>query len=175
MLVLYLYTAELSVREQIEETLVSWKKNEDWQPLINCLFQTFQILPPLVGEIYRIVDAPFDPNLLAVGNILTWSNFTLCSQEWQNASQMLKANKGIVFIIQSKFARRIAHYSPSPVDAEVLLLPGSKFQVKYHYKPNIIVLGQANIRERSFTLSEKDMAKVIAGKLSIIVELVQMQ
>jgi len=177
MFTLYLYTADVSFREQVEQTLVDWKnkKNEDWQPVVQCLYQVFSNLPPFVGECYRVVDSPFDPSLLALTNIITWPTFTTCSQEWQNASQMFNNRKGIVFIVRSKFGRRIAHYSSSPVDSEVLFLPNSKFQVTHHYKPNIICLGQENIREKSFTLPEKDMEKVLGGKSSIIVELLQVE
>jgi hypothetical protein len=51
-----------------------------------------------------------------------------------------------------------------------MFLPGSKFKITNYYQANQITLAQANIRNVTFKIREKDIQNAIEGK-AIIVEL----
>jgi hypothetical protein len=172
LMALYLYTSNEFIYKQVNLSLTNWQKNTIWNSFTECLYQALHLLPYHVGEIYRGVDAKFNLDEYGIGNIITWNTFSLCSYEWTTASDLINKKTGIVFVINSKTGRNISKYSKFPVDCEVLFIPGTRFQVKAHYRaPNITVLSQANIRNTTYKIKEGDIDKAINGETCIVVEL----
>lgn len=178
MLVIFLYTSNYEIFKQVNLALKDFNQTNFWFPFINTLYKAIETIPPYVGEVYRAVIAPFDPELYAIGSTITWNTFSVCSYEFKNSTDLIKKDSkknGIVFIIQSKTGRKINKYSKYPVDAELIFLPNSKFTVKSWYQANPIALAQSNIRDSTFKIREKDVERAIKGgdKSSIIIELVE--
>ncbi len=71
--------------------------------------------------------------------------------------------------------RIINKYTQYPVDAEVIFLPATKFVVTNHYSPDIICLGQANIRNTTFKIKSKDYERACNSEACIIVELTEIK
>lgn len=167
-LALYLYTSSFTILKSVNDTLVNWQQKSIWHPFIETLYQGIKLIEPYVGEVYRGVDYAFDPDTYTINNIVEWNAFSLCSSEFRTASDLIKKNKGIVFIIQSITGRKIDKFSKNPAESEVMFLPQSQFRVKSYYKANLICLGQANIRTQTFKISEKDIERACKGECIII-------
>lgn len=174
-LALYLYSSNPHVFFAVNKTLCDWEKNEQWHQYIGTLYQAIHLLPPFVGEVYRGVDAIFDPNIYAIGNKLKWDTFTTASSEYTSALDLVNNKKGIVFIIKSHSGRSIKRYSSTPSDNEVIFLPESEFEITAHFMASITCLGQENIRHTTYGFtarnSESYMDKVLEGKNCIFIEL----
>ncbi len=168
LLALYLYTSNYELMKNVNDTLANWSKKTVWHPYITCLYQAITLIEPFVGEVYRGVECVFDPDAYAINNVVEWNGFSMCSSEFRTASELIKRNKGVVFIIQSLTGRKIERYSKNPAEAEVVFVPGTQFRVKAYYKSNIITLGQANIRTSTFKISDKDIERAIKGECIII-------
>lgn len=173
MLALYLYTANATVFTQVNATLSSYTDRSVWSSFIVCLFQAVNNLPSLIGEVYRGVECTFIPDLYTLGTIITWNTFGVASKDWRSPSELIKEKHGIIFIIKSKTGKDISRYSCSPVDSEVLFLPGTSFIVTALYRADIITLGQANIRASTYAARDIDIHKAAEGASSIIVEIAE--
>ena len=176
MLAIFLYTSNYEIFKQVNIALGSLDQSNFWFGYINTLYRAIDLLPPFVGEVYRAVNVKFDVDTYAIGKTITWNTFSVCSYEFKNSSDLIKANSGkhgIIFIIQSKTGRKINKYSKYPVDAELIFLPNSKFAVKSWYQASPICLAQANIRDSTYRIREKDIERAVNGQASIIVELVE--
>lgn len=172
MLAIFLYTSCYEIFKQVNIALKNLNQTDYWYPFINTLYSALDTLPPYINEVYRGINAQFDPTIYAIGNTIRWNTFSVCSSDWKNSSELISKHKsGIVFIIHSKSGKDISRYSKFCVDKEVLFLPGSSFVVTNYYIPNVIALGQANIRKSTFKIKESDIQKAIEGKNSIIIEL----
>lgn len=171
MMALYLYTGNGPVFTQVNLSLSNYNERSLWSPFIICLYQSISRLPPLIGEVYRGVDCVFDPDMHKIGTKMVWSTFAVASKDWRSSSELIKEQKGIIFIIKSKTGKDVSRYSRSPVDSEVLFLPGTMFTITALYRADVIALGQANIRGTTFTARDNDIKKAAEGKTSIIVEL----
>lgn len=171
MLSLYLFSSNLTMFQQVNKTLCKWNTNDAWNSYVSCLYQAISLLPSHTGEVYRVIDTKFNTNDYAIDNVITWNNFSTCSFESKNCIEQLSKKNGIVFIIQSINGKNISHYSKNPNCGEVVFLPGTRFKIKNYYKPDIIVLGQANIRNGTYKITEKDIERAINGEAPIIIEL----
>lgn len=140
-------------------------------------------LPPFVGEVF-IGSADVDRNLFTKGSEFAWPRFVSSSTLWRVAmentpSYITKARRGTIFAIQSKRGRLISSYSQYPYDAEVVFLPGTRFKVTNWYHGTVIALGQANIREHSYSVKEQDddwlsLAEMIRSDKSLIIEITEL-
>jgi ankyrin repeat protein/uncharacterized protein YegL len=171
-LALYLYSTNKTIFEQVNLILVKWNNASSslWHPFVLTIYQALQSLPVYEGEVYRVVDYKFDPKIYSIGIEVIWSTLSSCSKEFSQCLDAIKQNKGIIFIILSKTGRDINRYSKTPADQDVMFLPGSKFKITNYYQANQITLAQANIRNVTFKIREKDIQNAIEGK-AIIVEL----
>jgi hypothetical protein len=170
-LALYLYTSNQTIFESINLGIANYKENNIWNPLICCLYQAVSILPPYVGEVYRGVNIKFNLDDFDIGKTLEWNTFAICSKEYAGASELIGMKSGIIFIINSKTGKDISKYSKNPVDAEVIFNPGTKFVVKNYIKPELIAICQANIRNSTYKITDRDIEKALNSEACIIVEL----
>lgn len=168
---LYLYTAHYDIFKHVNMVLKDLNETNFWFPFVNTLYRALELLPPFEGEVYRAVNTKFSLDKYEIGKVLTWNNFSICSSDWKNSADKIQEKSGIVFIIKSKSGKQISRYSKYPVYSEVTFLPATNFVIKNYYIPNIICLGQANIRNTTFRIKEKDIEKAILGESSIIIEL----
>jgi hypothetical protein len=171
LLALYMYTGNLAIFKSTNLALSDWSETNPWNPFVFTLYSAVERLPPYAGEVYRAIDAPFSSKDYAVGTKVQWNNFAICSKEWRNSAELISLKRGTIFIVQSKSGRDVSKYAKSRMDAEILFNPGSTFKVTNLYKPDVIALGQKNIRNVTFAIEEKDIEKADAGKASIIIEL----
>lgn len=171
LIVLYLYSSNLTIFQNVNRTLTNWTNAEQWHPFIGCLYQAIEQLPVYKGEVYRGVDTVFDLETYKIGNTIKWSTFSITSKLYTNTSELIKQKQGIIFIIQSKSGRDISKYSKSPVDSEVIFLPESEFVIKNYYVADQIALAQSNIRNTTFAIEERDIQKAVSGKCCILIEL----
>jgi len=167
---LHLYTGQPSIRNQVEKTLLQWNQNQPWQPFVLALEQAVARLPVIQGVVYRAVDIRFDAKSMAIGNRVKWSTFSSCSQDWQNGADIIRQERGIIFIVQSLSGRVLGKYSSNPVDAEVIFLPGTEFEIVDHYRGQIPALGQANIRKKTYAAKAKDTDKAKLGHACLLIE-----
>lgn len=169
-LALYLYTTNKTIFEQVNLTLTKWNNTNVtmWHPFILTLYQAVLAIPSFDGEVYRTINHKFDPDFYKIGSELMWSTFSVCSKEYSSCVDAIKQNTGIVFIVKSKTGREIGRYSKTPVDQDVMFLPESKFVVTNYYQANQIALAQANIRNKTFKIREKDIENATMGCCIII-------
>jgi len=123
-----------------------------WHPFIFTLYQAIESIPSFEGEVYRTINYKFNRDIFKIGTEVTWSTFSICSKEYSSCVDAIKRDTGIIFIVKSKSGRDIGRYSPTPVDQDVIFLPGSKFVVTNYFQANQITLAQANIREKTFKM-----------------------
>ena len=168
MMALYLYTSNATIFSKINSLAT-----DVWNPIVVCMYQAVKSLPSIECEVYRGVDCKFDERQYAIGSKLTWNTFGVTSKSWDSSVELIKEKKGVIFIIQSKNGKDISRYSDSPVNGEVLFLPGTSFVVKALYRADVVALGQANIRGSTFTANENDIRKAVNGEACIIVEIVE--
>jgi hypothetical protein len=171
MMALYLYTAHYDIFKQVNMVLKDLNETNFWFPFVNTLYRAIEMLEPFKGEVYRSVNSKFDVAKYAIGNTVRWNYFSIGSYDWKNSADKIKEKTGIIFIIKSKTGRKISKYSKYPVDCEVAFLPATTFVITNYYIPNVICLGQENIRNSTFRIKEKDIEKAMSGEASIIIEL----
>jgi len=171
MLALYLYTGNLGIFNQVNMVLGDWDNHKLWHPFVHNLYQSITILPPFIGEVYRMVNIPFDQKEYAIGNKIIWNTFSICSSDWNNATEFITQKKGIIFIIKSLAGRHIGKFSKFRADNECIFLPGSSFVVNNIYKADIGCLYQENIRNSTFKVTDKDLEKATNQQCSIVVEI----
>lgn len=171
MLALYMYTGNFDIFKQVNLCLANYKSDNIWSIFVNTLYQGISCLPNCIAEVYRCVDYKFDMNEFKIGKEIVWNTFGICSKEWKTAGELINLKRGMVFIIKSSHGKDISRYSRYPVDQEVIFLPGTKFVISNFYVASVIALGQANIRNTTFKITENDLIKAHNGTSSIIVEL----
>ena len=171
LLALYLFTSNLTIYKQVNLTLAQWKTNSVWHGFIGCLYSAIELIKPYEGECYRAVDTPFVLEHYAIGNRLSWNTFATSSLDWKICNDQLNAKRGIVFIIHGRSGRVINEYSATPLDNEILFLPGTEFIIKNYYRAEFTALAQANIRNTTFKIAEKDITKACNSEACIIIEL----
>jgi ankyrin repeat protein/Mg-chelatase subunit ChlD len=168
----YLYTSNPEIFRKVNSLLhEAPPRSSLWPPFVQCLYQALLLLPGWEGEAYRAVESNFDPETYRKGRKVSWNSFSVCTQEWRKVSAQLERRTGVVFIIRTTSAREVHPYSKNAPDREVILLPGTSFVVGNYYKPNILCLGQANIREITYSATEKDVQNAARGTACLIVEL----
>jgi hypothetical protein len=171
LMALYLYTSNFTIYTGVNKALSNWNANTVWHKFVGCLYQALVLIPEYAGEVYRAVDCKFDASLFTPGKQVQWAGFSLACTEWKECTKLINERRGIVFIIQSRTGKPISKYTGFPADSEVVFLPGSKFIVKALYHPSIFALGQANIRNTTYAITDSDIEKASSGTASIIVEL----
>jgi hypothetical protein len=173
LLAIYLFTSSQFITEQVAKTFANWEANALWQPFVSCLYQAVESLPVFTGEVYRAIrEADLQP--FFAGNVLAWPTFSTASVDWRAAGEMINSRKGVALIIQSARGRRLGRLGKNDVDDEVLFLPGSRFQVKQLYCGTIYVLQQRNLREKSAVAQEEDLDRARKGRMTLVVELVEL-
>lgn len=175
---IYLYTSNWNIFKQVNMLLSDWntksfgKDIELWRSYVQTLYQSIMMLPNINNvEVYRVIDSTFNPNMYAIGKEVSWNTFSVGSLQWRNCVNIFELKKGMVFIIKNKTGKHIMKYSSQAADDEIIWLPGTKFKVINHYQPSITALGQANIRQSTYSMNDICYNKVLSGTSSIIIEL----
>lgn len=171
LLALYLYSSNQLIFENVNLSISNYKENNIWNPFVCCLYQAIDLLPPYHGEAYRGINIPFNLDAFAIGKVLSWDTFAICSKEFAGASELINMKCGIIFIINSKSGKDISAYSKNPADSEIIFVPGTKMEITNWYVASIICLGQANIRKSTYSVKDNDIMKAVRGECCIIVEL----
>lgn len=170
---IYMYTSCSEIYENVNNILIKGDTKNYWMPFITCLYQGLNLIPNYNGEVYRGIDILFNKQDYEINKKIIWNTFSVTTKQWKTCSDLINNGKGIIFIIKSKTGKPISKYSKYPVDDEVIFLPGTEFIITNHYSPNIICLGQANIRNSTFKIKDKDYEKAENGKAAIIIELTE--
>lgn len=172
MLALYLYLSNMTILNQVNKSLQNFNTKDIWYPFIGCLYQGLNLLDNYNGEVYRAVDCKFNLQDYNIGNKLRWNSFSICSLEHKECNELItNIKKGIVFIIKSKNGKVVDRYSKYKVQKELIFLPGTEFIITNHYVANPICLAQANIRNLTFKIKDKDYEKAQNAQCCIIVEI----
>ncbi len=170
-LALYLYSSNTTIFENVNMSMANFKENNLWNPFVFTLYQAVNLLPVYEGEVYRGVNMLFDINVLALGKVIKWDTFAICSRDYAGTTELINLKKGIIFVINSKSGKDISKYSKNPVDAEIIFCPGTSMKITNYYSASMICLGQANIRNSTFSIKDTDLVKAARGEACIIVEL----
>jgi hypothetical protein len=170
-LALYLYSSNTTIFENVNLSIANFKENNLWNPFVYTLYQAVNLLPVYEGEVYRGVNMLFDLDVLALGKVIKWNTFAICSRDYASTGELINLKKGIIFVINSKTGKDISKYSKNPVDAEIIFSPGTSMKITNYYSASIICLGQANIRNSTFSIKDTDLVKAGRGECCIVVEL----
>lgn len=170
---IYMYISNDIIFQRVNEILTNWENNTIWRPFLFSLYQGLTLLSPIEAEVYRAIDTPFDSHVYQIGSTVCWNTFSLCSMHWQCATDLITRKCGMIFIIKSRSVRKVSDFSIDPANEEVMFLPGTCFTVTNYYRPDVIALGQANIRSTTFAIRDIDIERAIHSKASIIVELTE--
>lgn len=171
LIVLYLYTMDFLIYQQVNSAMSNWTANGLWHPFVHILNQAIDLIPVFNGEVYRSIDYAFDPDRFVIGTKISFDTFATGSSEWGHCTDLINKKKGMIFIIKSKTGRPISSYSKYPANSEIIFVPGTEFTVTELYVGNIFVLGQANIRKTSYMASMADMTKAMNSEMCMIIEL----
>jgi ankyrin repeat protein/uncharacterized protein YegL len=167
--IVYTYCLSLLSNETFFKELNNQIKDYDsfgeWSGYISNVYNALTILPSYTGECYRKINKFF---YMPEGTVIAWDVFGIATSDWGNIGLDSKAT---VFIIKSKTGKDISKYSNFPQNKEIIFMPKTKFKITNYYRNNIIVLGQANVRETSYKAREEDLLNVLNKKSSLIVEL----
>lgn len=136
-------------------------------------------LPPFEGEVFIAVPStssnrPMDRRGLLPGCEVSWPCFVSGSTLWPVAMDtigrilclcllshifsILGSSDGVMFLIHShKCGRFVSPLSQFPYDLEVIFPPCTQFKVTQWFRLDVIALGQANIRTKSFGMTLEEM------------------
>lgn len=165
MFLLGLYTLSTVISDNVNDAVANYSITNDWNNYVINLYKGLQSLPAFVGECYRRMNGYF---YVPIGTTFTASTFGTATSEW---GHMTLDKTTTVFIVKSKTGRDISAYSMFPQNKEIMFLPNTTFKVVNYYQNNVIVLGQANIRQTSYAARDKDIENAINKKATLIVEL----
>lgn len=171
LIVLYLYTMDFMIYQQVNCTMSNWTAHGIWHPFVCILNQALDLIPSFIGEAYRAIDYIFDPERFVIGTKIAFDTFSMGSSEWGHCTDLINKKKGMIFIIKSKTGKLISSYSKYPANSEIIFLPGTEFTITDMYVGNIFVLGQANIRKTSYRATSADMTKALNSDMCMIIEL----
>jgi len=106
-------------------------------------------LPVYAGEVYTSC-----PERYAIGSEITFPSFVSASTLWPVVVDLVPTfpKKGTVVILHSKTGRLVSPFSTTPYDCEVVFRPGSRWRVVRWLRADLVALGQANIREHTFSV-----------------------
>jgi hypothetical protein len=148
------------------------------------LLEALLKLPALRGEAF-IGSSRAQRKQFTVGQTFQWCHFASASTLWkvalENAPSFTSSTrKGVVFIVASRTGRLVGAHSQFAFDSEVLFLPNTVFRVTNWYHGDVIALGQANIREHTFGVKERDderlpMAQLMESDKSLIIEITEQE
>jgi len=172
-----LYSSNRTIARTINESILNKSAGNYY---LKCLVEAYENLPPYVGEVYIGTNA-VDRSLFQVGAKIAFKTIVSASTSWRVATEHLpdfaksKKRRGEVFIVKTKTGRFISPYSEFMYDMEVLIKPGTAFEVTNWYIGDVICLGQENIRENTFGLMDKDARdEFLLGKRALIIELIEL-
>ena len=148
------------------------------------MYQSLLNLPAYCGESY-IGSETVQRKLYPKGKEFAWNHFVSSSALWRvslenTPSFTSKSKLGTVFIIKSRTGRYVGPYSQFSFDAEVIILPGTKFKVtNWYHGGSEVVLGQSNIREHTFRVKEYDnerlnLQQVMDSEKALVIELTEL-
>jgi hypothetical protein len=140
-------------------------------PISKAILTAVEALPVFTAEVYA-ASTTLDRAVLAEGAVLSSPTILSATSLWPIAVEGLNFEKeGTVLIIQSKSGRLISSHAAFSFESEVLFLPGVRFRVARWYRGDVIALGQPNIREHTFGLSDEQRAAYVGARKPLIIEL----
>jgi ankyrin repeat protein len=177
--------SEFNTRLLVDGGCGAGAKTKQQQAFVDTFAYALASVRAYTGEVY-IGSSSAQRKMYTVGQTFSWNHFASASSMWKVALEAAplftsKSRKGIVFIVHSTTGRHIAPHSMFSNDGEVVFLPGTRFKVvAWYHGGNAIALGQANIREHTFGVKERDDERMDMGRLmesdkSLIVELREVQ
>lgn len=131
---------------------------------------------PYVGEVY-IGCSDVNRMKFREGIEFELPYFQSATTSWRIALELLprfnsdKKKDGTIILIKSKSGRYISQYSRYAYEGEVVFLPKTKFRVRKWYIGDIIALGQENIRDHTYKLSDTDKNEYVHNHKPLIIEL----
>ena len=175
---LFLYTCDRNIFEVFTYFICGRCNEYETQlqsiiyPFTKALWTAVEQLPPFKAEVYCCSNS-IDRNLFRVGNVVSSPTFVSASSLWPIALESINFQKsGTVFIIKSENkGKLISSHSSFSFESEVLFLPTTKFVVAKWYRGDVIALGQPNIRDHTFGLTEEQMNTLCTNTKPLIIEL----
>merc|ERR1719330_874581 len=153
------------------------------------LRESLAALPPWgnQGELYMAAPLTLPRTAVMPGMRVCTSGFVSAVPVWQSAVAAVDefarraaspgsvvaefgGGRGVVFIITRSLTGRAIGRHGFGDAGEVMWVPGATFVVQRWYLGDVIALGQANIRDRTFRIDGEDaLAKAVGGKRPLIV------
>merc|ERR1712151_357464 len=139
------------------------------------------------GELYMAAPRTLPRAGLTPGTRVRTSGFVSAVPAWQSAVAAVDefarraaapgsvmsefgGGRGVVFIVTKSITGRAVGRHGFGDDCEVVFGPGASFVVQRWYQGDVIALGQANIRDRTFGIEgEEALAKVATGSRALII------
>jgi hypothetical protein len=175
---LNLYTSSAELSQTVNEAILQQRYLIDQKVCfrLHSLFEAVEAVPPFPDYTEIFVGSDRVQRLLfQVGTEVSWTVYLSGSTMWPVATDNLEdfTKKGTVFIIKTKTARLVSPYSSFSYDGEVVILPHTRFRVTSWLKGDVIALGQANIRQNSYGMTEEERAKWGSNEKPLIIELIE--
>jgi ankyrin repeat protein len=182
LLTISLFTNNPIIHQSINQSILT--RDQTKSVYIQKLYQSLLNLPAYCGESY-IGSETVQRKLYPKGKEFAWNHFVSSSALWRvslenTPSFTSKSKLGTVFIIKSRTGRYVGPYSQFSFDAEVIILPGTKFKVtNWYHGGSEVVLGQSNIREHTFRVKEYDnerlnLQQVMDSEKALVIELTEL-
>ncbi|UJR11562.1 hypothetical protein I4U23_015742 [Adineta vaga] len=162
---IYLYTMELSEDECIYRTLNQTLRLDDrskirpWFPYLRLLDSAVSKLPNVEDVVWRGVDKDVS-EAFKKGQKITWWSISSCSTSIDVISIFLgNASQSTLFSIKCLNGKCIAAYTCFPNENEVILMPGTKFEVvadPLHHHGGLHIVHLREIDEIENNLEQKE-------------------
>lgn len=176
LIALNLFTNCAPLVNHVQSMLMKSALSSFYMPFVKCIYQAVDRILPATGECYKMSKTLYSPSCV-VGTKIQFNGFMMATRHWTEATDLIEAKSGTIYIIklrENSQMKPIDAYSRYPERAELLGLPGIQFQVTGLYVGNIVVLGQANIRQTSYAASAINLARASEGTEPIVVELTEL-
>ena len=132
------------------------------KPCFNYLYNVVRNMEEYHGEVFMGL-RDVDRSEWKEGTVHEFEHMVSGSSVWKVATENMpefftkKKRRGTIFVIKSRTGRLINNLSQFSTDYEVVFLPGTRFRVKAWYKGTVIALGQKNIRDTTFELTDEEL------------------
>ena len=190
LLAIYTYSYELKSRQDPAQSWVhqiyrdmnaSMRKRDEtalnlWRPFIFHLDKALAKLSCFTQTLWRGVGVTFDDRVYAHGEIVSWPAFSSSSLDIRVAQDFFMGKEqevregGTLFLLKTKYGRRVYTYSKFPEEREVLFPSNSTFRVtrrltkeeKSQYNTTIDIVELEQVDEREFALDPASIGRIVS-------------
>ena len=127
---IYLYSMPTSFYSDLNKALRDGSRNalKPWFAFLNLFIHALKKLPSLEIDVWRGVSGDVGSDFIK-NDVRTWWSVNSCSKDLK-VVELYLGEEGTVFCIKSCYGKDISSFSAFPIEHEVVLIPGTRLNVK---------------------------------------------